>query len=188
MSRINKKLLIYFLAVVYASFQLIFYKDNPLPKPSTVPTNIPQIVKVNRVIDGDTIEIEGKIKVKDLPKIWNAKMREITGKSPGDEGEGVLQDVHWSSGYFGYFPTYAIGTIYSAQLYNALKKKYKNIEEDLKKGDYKRIINWLRENIHGKGSVSLAEDIIMQCCGEGLNSDSYVRYLTNKYGEIYKFK
>ena len=132
--------------------------------------------------------MEDKIKVEDLPKIWNAKMREITGKSPGDEGEGVLQDVHWSSGYFGYFPTYAIGTIYSAQLYNALKKKYKNIEEDLKKGDYKRIINWLRENIHGKGSVSLAEDIIMQCCGEGLNSDSYVRYLTNKYGEIYKFK
>jgi len=131
--------------------------------------------------------IDGKIKVKDLPKIWNEKMREITGKYPKNNAEGVLQDVHWSSGYFGYFPTYAIGTIYAAQIFNSLKKKYPDIEDDITAGDYTKIREWLIKNIHSKGSLYLAEEIIRQCCGEGLNPEAYIEYLTTKYREIYKF-
>ena len=131
--------------------------------------------------------IDGKIKVKDLPKIWNEKMREITGKYPKNNAEGVLQDVHWSSGYFGYFPTYAIGTIYAAQIFNSLKKKYPDIEDDITAGDYTKIREWLIKNIHSKGSLYLAEEIIRQCCGEGLNPEAYIEYLTAKYREIYKF-
>jgi len=148
-----------------------------------------KIAKINpkELAEKIKLELDGKIKVKDLPKIWNEKMREITGKYPKNNAEGVLQDVHWSSGYFGYFPTYAIGTIYAAQIFNSLKKKYPDIEDDITAGDYTKIREWLIKNIHSKGSLYLAEEIIRQCCGEGLNPEAYIEYLTTKYREIYKF-
>lgn len=131
--------------------------------------------------------IEGSIKVNDLPKIWNSKMKELFGVTPRDDVEGVLQDVHWSMGSFGYFPTYAIGTIYSAQLYNQLIKEHPHIEEQIEKGNFDKIRGWLNENVHKHGSMYLADDIIKKVCGEGLNPEVYVRYLNEKYGKIYGF-
>lgn len=131
--------------------------------------------------------MDGSIKVKDLPKIWNDKMKDFFGVAPKSDYEGVLQDVHWSWGAIGYFPTYALGSIYSAQLYNALKRKHVAIENDIKKGDYKRIKKWLLENIHKHGSKFIAEDIIKKTCGKGLDPDAYIKYLTDKYSKIYSF-
>ena len=131
--------------------------------------------------------IEGSIKVKDLPKIWNAKMKEMLGAVPKNDVEGVLQDVHWSGGAIGYFPTYALGTIYATQIFNKLKKIYLKIEKDMERGEFSKIRNWLKNNIHKHGSKYLAEDIIERACGEGLNPDVYVKYLNKKYGEIYGF-
>jgi len=132
--------------------------------------------------------IEGTIKVKDLPKVWNQKMKALLDVIPKDDKEGVLQDMHWSSGAFGYFPTYALGTIYASQLYNALKKQNPGIEKDIEKGDYSKIRAWLTKNIHKPGSKMLAEEIIKKACGENLNPEVYVSYLTKKYSEIYGFQ
>jgi len=129
--------------------------------------------------------IKGTIKVKDLPEIWNQKMKEYFNIIPNNDKEGVLQDVHWSNGYFGYFPSYALGTIYSAQLYNEMKKQIPNIEGDIFKGDFKRINKWLNQNIHIHGAKMFAEEVIKEICKEGLNPDIYIDYLTKKYSKIY---
>lgn len=131
--------------------------------------------------------IDGSVKVKDLPKIWNGRMKEIFGFTPRNDVEGVLQDVHWSGGNLGYFPTYALGTMYAAQIYGALKKKYPGIEKDIARGDYKKIREFLREKVHKHGSRYFTEEVIKKVCGEGLNPDVYINYLNKKYGEIYGF-
>ncbi len=130
--------------------------------------------------------LEGTIEVKDLPEIWNQKMKEFLGIVPEHDKEGVLQDVHWSQGYIGYFPTYLLGSIYAAQLYEALKKEYPDIEQDIAKGDYTKIRKWLKEKIHKHGRKFLADEIIRDICGEGLNSDVYLNYLRKKYSKIYE--
>ena len=131
--------------------------------------------------------MDGTIKVKDLPQIWNKKMNELFGFTPENDNKGVLQDVHWSEGWFGYFPSYAIGSIYAAQLYDSLKRKIPEIDRDIEKGDFTRISTWLADNVHKYGFTYLAEEIIKKACGEGLNPEVYIKYLTNKYKEIYKF-
>ena len=131
--------------------------------------------------------IDGSIKIKDLPKIWNAKMKEYLNITPKSDKEGVLQDVHWTQGYFGYFPSYALGTIYSAQLYQALKKQIPNFEKEIEIGDFTIIKAWLRENIHKYGSTKIAEEIIKNATGDGLNPQVFIEYLNNKYKDIYSF-
>ena len=130
--------------------------------------------------------IDGSIEVKDLPKLWNKKMKEYIGIMPKNDVEGVLQDVHWSGGNIGYFPTYAIGTIYASQLYKRLKSKNKNLEKDISKGDFTKITKWLKVNIHQHGRKFLAEEIIKKATGEGLNIETYLDYLTKKYTSLYE--
>ncbi len=131
--------------------------------------------------------LDGTIKVADLPGIWNAKIKRLFKVDVKNDVEGVLQDVHWSMGSFGYFPTYAIGSIYSAQIYNALKRERKNVEKEIEKGNFMKISAWLKEKVHNYGSEYFAEDIVKKVCGEGLNPDFYIKYLNDKYGEIYGF-
>ena len=131
--------------------------------------------------------IDGSVKVKDLPKIWNGKMKEYFGKEPKNDVEGVLQDMHWSGGNIGYFPTYAIGTVYAAQLWNSLVRKVKGVEKYIEKGDFTKVREWLKENVHKYGSRYLAEDVIRRACGEGLKPEIYLEYLKDKYREIYRF-
>ncbi len=128
--------------------------------------------------------IDGSIRVDDLPKKWNKKMKEYLNVNVGNDSDGVLQDVHWSGGGFGYFPTYAIGSIYAAQLYDKMNnKKFLN---DIESGRFGGILNWLNKNIHRHGREKNAEDIIKNVCGCGLNPEVYVKYLRRKYLDIYK--
>ena len=129
--------------------------------------------------------IEEKIKVEDLPRIWNEKMKEYFDVVPKNDKEGVLQDVHWSGGNIGYFPTYILGTAYASQIYNAMKKEILHIEKEIENGDFSKISEWLKEKIHKHGRKFTSEDIIKKICGEGLNLDSYLDYLRKKYSEIY---
>ncbi|MEN9626580.1 MAG: hypothetical protein RL557_908 [archaeon] len=131
--------------------------------------------------------LEGSIQVKDLPKLWNEKMQTYFGITPKTDKEGVLQDVHWSGGSLGYFPTYAIGTVYASQLYAALKKNLPAIEKDIQKGDFSKIREWLKQNLHVHGAFYLADDLIKKTTGEGLNPKIFIDYLNEKYKEIYKF-
>jgi carboxypeptidase Taq len=124
--------------------------------------------------------MEGKIKVEDLPEVWNAKMKQYLGVKVPDDEHGVLQDVHWSHGTLGYFPTYSLGNIYAAQLFNKAKKDIPNLESGFTKGDFDPLLKWLRTNIHKEGSRYYPEDLIKKVTNEGLNSKYLVDYLKGK--------
>ena len=129
--------------------------------------------------------IDGSIQVKDLPRLWNMKVKEMFDISVKHDTEGVLQDVHWSGGAFGYFPSYAIGSVYAAQLYYSLCKEHPDIEKEIARGDFSTIRSWLTKKIHRHGAKYLAEEIIKKACGEGLNVNIFLKYLKEKYGKLY---
>ena len=129
--------------------------------------------------------MDESIQVDELPQIWNEHMEEMLGIRPGNDVEGVLQDMHWSGGNIGYFPTYAIGTIYAAQLYKTLTSNNPAIIDQIKQGQFDHITTWLHENIHQHGRKYQAEEIIQNICGEGLNSQVFLHYLKEKYYPLY---
>ncbi len=131
--------------------------------------------------------IDGKISVKDLPKLWNEKMKEVIGIEPKDNREGVLQDVHWAGGMFGYFPTYALGNLYSLQLTEALKKDLTDFTTLIENHNFAPIKGWMIEKVHQRGNLRTAEELIKEITGEGLSVKPYLSYLEDKYKKIYQF-
>ena len=131
--------------------------------------------------------IEGKLNVKELPDAWNEMMDKIMGIKPKNDGEGVLQDIHWSHGSFGYFPTYAIGNMYAAQLYKKAVMVHPGMEKEIAKGNFMTLREWLKRNVHQIGSRYLADEIVKKACGNGLDPNVYMSYLKEKYGELYGF-
>lgn len=130
--------------------------------------------------------MDGSINSEDIPKLWNNKIKEYFGLEVKNDKEGFMQDVHWSEGYYGYFPTYALGTIYASQIYKKMSEEIKEIETKISKGNFDKILEWLREKIHKYGSLKMTEDIIREACGKNLNVEDFTNYLKKKYGEIYK--
>ncbi|PIN95594.1 carboxypeptidase M32 [Candidatus Pacearchaeota archaeon CG10_big_fil_rev_8_21_14_0_10_31_9] len=165
-----------------------WYKEVNFVSPSKIRIESDEVHYCLHIILRFEIELglmEGKIKVADLPKVWNQKMKELIGVEIKNDSEGVLQDIHWGWGNFGYFPTYALGTIYAAQLYESLKEKFPKIEQDIESGDFSKVRLWLNENIHKHGRKISTEEIIKRACGEGLNPEKYISYLKEKYLKIY---
>ncbi|MDP4549874.1 carboxypeptidase M32 [Alkalihalobacillus macyae] len=132
--------------------------------------------------------INGDIEVKDLPQIWNEKMEEYLGITPENDAVGVLQDVHWSGGAFGYFPSYALGYIYAAQIKNAMLEDLPNFDELLEEGNMLPIKEWLTENIHQYGKLKQPIEIIKDITGEGLNAKYLIQYLEEKYQHVYRIQ
>ncbi|MFA6285333.1 MAG: carboxypeptidase M32 [Parcubacteria group bacterium] len=130
--------------------------------------------------------IEGSIEVDDLPKIWNAKMKEYLGVKVPNDAEGVLQDTHWSGGGIGYFPSYALGNLYAAQFYQAAKKDLIDLEKEIAAGEFFHLREWLRKKIHVHGKMYSADSLVREVTGEPLTSQYFIDYLKKKYGEIYK--
>lgn len=130
--------------------------------------------------------IEGKITVAELPRCWNEKMNELLGITPKNDKEGVLQDMHWSTGEFGYFPTYAIGTIYASQLFKKFLQEHPSADEEIAQGNFNAIQSWLHDHVHRYGRLMTADEIIKKTCGEGLNSKVFVTYLKEKYYPLYE--
>ncbi|WP_165783739.1 carboxypeptidase M32 [Leptospira kmetyi] len=129
--------------------------------------------------------INGKIGVSELPEIWNTKMKEMFGIEVPSDREGVLQDVHWSGGAFGYFPTYTLGNIYSAQLFQSFSKENPNFQNEVKsKKDFSSLLNWLRKNVHWKGKFYSAENLIRTATGSDPDSSHLVQYLEKKLIEL----
>ena len=93
--------------------------------------------------------------------------------------------MHWSGGNFGYFPTYAIGSIYAAQIFNKLQNEIPSVKKEIENGHFSNIISWLKSNIYEKGRIETSDEIIKNICGENLNSDVYLNYLKEKYFKIY---
>lgn len=129
--------------------------------------------------------IAGKVEVKDLPEVWNSKFKEMFGLVVPDDSQGVLQDIHWSQGSIGYFPTYTLGNLYSAQIYNTLSREIGGIGEHVSSGNFEPILHWLREKIHRFGGIYEPKELIKNVTGEALNPKYFVNYLNQKYSHLY---
>ena len=157
-------------------------------EPSLIRTEADEVTYNLHIILRFEIErglIEGTMKAKDLPEIWKAKMKEYLGVKVPNDREGVLQDVHWSDGSFGYFPTYALGNLYAAQFAHTAKQKIPAFEAQLKKGNFAPLREWLRKNIHAHGKTYSSAALVKEVTGEPLHAQYFIRYLEEKYGEIY---
>jgi carboxypeptidase Taq len=128
---------------------------------------------------------DGSLRVADLPEIWNAKYKEYLGIVPPTNSVGVLQDVHWSGGSFGYFPSYSLGNMYAAQLLNTLQKQMPNLFELVEAGNLQPIKAWLADNIHRHGKLYTPNELIRRVTGEELNPDYLIGYLETKYKAVY---
>ena len=129
--------------------------------------------------------MEGSIQVVDLPALWNQKMADYLGVVPPNNREGVLQDVHWSGGMFGYFPTYALGNLVSAQLWEKINESIPNLEDQISQGKFDELLEWLRTNIHQHGAKFEPQVLLKKVTGSGITPEPYMRYLRDKYSEIY---
>lgn len=127
----------------------------------------------------------GDLEVKDLPEAWNAKYRDTLGIVPSNDKEGVLQDVHWAAGLFGYFPSYALGNMYAAQMMNAMQRDLPNMDELIGKGELLPIKSWLAEHVHRHGKMLTPKEIIQNSTGEALNSAYLIAYFQEKFNDIY---
>lgn len=130
--------------------------------------------------------MEKKITVEDLPRVWNQKIKEYLGIEVTSDAEGVLQDIHWASGYFGYFPAYALGTMYAAQIYAAAQKDLPELEKQLRHGHCQDFREWLRTKIHYHGKRYSVPELLKQATGESFNPQHFMNYLTEKYQAIYQ--
>ena len=129
--------------------------------------------------------MEGKIKIRDLKEIWNAKYKAYLGVEAKDDKTGILQDIHWSHGSIGYFPTYSLGSFYAAQFFHQAKKEIPNLLKEIEKGNNQLLLLWLREKIHRHGRMYNAAELCERITGEKLNFKYFMNYARRKFGEIY---
>ena len=128
-----------------------------------------------------------KIAVNELPEVWNQKYADYLGVKVEDDSEGVMQDTHWASGLYGYFPSYALGNIYSGQITAAITKELPDWRSQLALGKLNQVNDWLKRNIHCQGDLYDPEELIKKATGKKLYSEPYLQYLNEKYGGIYGF-
>ena len=128
--------------------------------------------------------IEQDVNVDDLPTIWNQLYKEYLNIDVPSDKEGILQDVHWSGGSFGYFPTYALGSAYAAQMLNAMRKDL-DFEKEIGKQNLKAINEWLKEHIHHYGATKNPTELLLISTNEEFDAKYFVEYLKNKFSKLY---
>lgn len=166
-----------------------FYRSINSVQPSLIRVEADEVTYSLHIILRYEIEkklIGEDILASELPQIWNRKMEELLGIKPSDDANGVLQDVHWSGGGFGYFPTYALGNLYGAQIYSKVLEKQPNLPEEFEKGHFSTLLSYLRENIHQYGKIYEPRDLLKKVTGEDLDSKYFIDYLEKKFYPIYK--
>jgi len=129
--------------------------------------------------------LEGEFKVKDLPEIWNTRFKEYLGITPKNDTEGVLQDVHWSFGLFGYFSTYALGNLISLQIWEKVNADIPNLEDQIRKGDFTALLSWLQDKVHRHGKKFEPQELVERVTGSKIDGGPYIKYLNKKFGELY---
>lgn len=152
--------------------------------PSLIRTNADELTYHFHIMIRYEIEkglIDGSILVKDLPQIWNMKYKEYLDIDVPNDKEGVLQDVHWSHGSFGYFPTYSLGSFYAAQFFHAAQQNISNLMSNISKGELIELRNWLKKEIHEHGMFYSSNDLCKKVTGEELNFDFFMNYVKEKY-------
>lgn len=165
-----------------------FYKGMNKVEPSLVRTEADEVTYHFHVLIRYEIEkelISGTLSPKDLRDAWNSAYQKYLGVMPPDDKQGVLQDVHWSHGSFGYFPTYSLGSFYAAQYFAQAKKDIPGLQQQIEQGDFALLLQWLRTNIHQYGRRYKADELCKKVTGEGLNFSVFMQYATEKYNAIY---
>ncbi|MBX7212444.1 MAG: carboxypeptidase M32 [Thermoflexales bacterium] len=133
----------------------------------------------------ETGVLEGKLKLADMPEIWRARMQDGLGVTPPDDAQGCLQDIHWSSGMVGYFPTYSLGNLLSAQFFAQAQQEVPGLQAALDRGEYGVLLAWLRERIHHHGRKYPPADLVRRVTGGPISAGPYVDYLWAKFGALY---
>ncbi|MGZ0747838.1 carboxypeptidase M32 [Haloparvum sp. AD34] len=129
--------------------------------------------------------IAGELDVEDVPEAWNDKYEEYLGIRPENDAEGCLQDIHWAHGNFGYFPTYSLGSVMAAQLYEAASEDIDDLEGKIAEGDFDDLHEWLADNVHQHGSRYETNELVKRATGDDFSADAFVDYVDEKYGELY---
>lgn len=128
--------------------------------------------------------INSKLTVKELPEVWNNTIKKYLGVTPKNDSEGVLQDVHWSQGYFGYFPSYMLGNLYGAQILKSLKSDLPDMEQKLSKGIFSEINSWFNEKVYRWGLIETGPQLLKRITGEELNPIYWIEYIKDKFSKI----
>jgi carboxypeptidase Taq len=167
-----------------------FYKSINKVEPSFIRTEADEATYNLHIMLRMELEIammEGSLAVADLPEAWSARMKDYLGVQPRKDAEGVLQDVHWSAGNIGYFPTYALGNLVSAQLWERMHQDLPDMDESIAQGQFADILQWLRKNVHRHGAKYKPQVLIEKVTGSRITPEPYLRYLESKYSGIYGF-
>jgi len=134
----------------------------------------------------ENLMLEGKVPVSDLPELWNTKMHEYLEIVPPDDALGILQDVHWSMGYIGYFPTYTLGNLLAAQFYNQAISDLPDIPAQIEQGQFAPLFDWMRANIHKPGAKYTPAELVERVTGGPIRTGPFLDYIREKYAEIYR--
>ena len=129
--------------------------------------------------------VHGDLAVDDLPAAWNERFERDFGMRPPDDAHGVLQDIHWSAGLIGYFPTYTLGNLFAAQLMEAARRALPDLDADLASGRFAALLRWLRQEVHAQGRVLESEPLVERATGGPVSSTWLVRSLRDRYGPAY---
>ncbi len=165
-----------------------FYKSINKVQPSLIRTNADELTYHFHILIRYEIEkelIEGNIAVGELPEVWNAKYKDYLNIEVPDHAQGVLQDIHWSHGAFGYFPTYSLGSFYAVQFFDKAKQDIPGLESQIEQGNLLELLAWLRTNIHQYGKMYSADELCKKVTGKSLDFSHFMDYAKNKYAGIY---
>ncbi|MBJ7448936.1 MAG: carboxypeptidase M32 [Parachlamydiales bacterium] len=165
-----------------------FYKGYNRVAPTLIRVDADEVTYSMHIIlrfEMESALIDGSLKIRDVPEAWNAKMQEYLGITPTTFAEGCLQDVHWSCGLIGYFPTYTLGNLYAAQFFEVFQKDNPDWKERIVSGDLKFIKHWLNQNIHCHGRRFSSKELVEKVTKNPPNYTPYIQYLTKKYEDIY---
>ena len=167
-----------------------FYYAVNRVKPSLIRTESDELTYHFHVMIRYEIEkllIQGALKTHDIPAYWNEQYKKWLGIDVPDDQRGCLQDVHWSHGSFGYFPTYSLGSFYAAQFFASACKNDPGLYDKMERGNTTDLLQWLRQRVHACGRIWNSEEICKKATGESLNVQYFLEYLLDKYGKIYEF-
>lgn len=165
-----------------------FYKGINRVQPSFIRTEADELTYHFHVYIRYELEkklLDTTLSTRDIPQYWNEHYKKYLSIDVPNDKNGCLQDVHWSHGSFGYFPTYSLGSFYAAQFYETARAQLKNLENEIENGNTIPLLNWLRENVHSKGRFFTSEGLCHKVTGRGLDVNYFVNYLLEKYVSIY---
>lgn len=165
-----------------------FYKGMNKVVPSLIRTESDELTYHFHVMIRYEVEkamVDGTVAIKDLSAYWNEMYQKYLGVSADNDKEGVLQDVHWAHGSFGYFPTYSLGSFYAAQFYQQATKEISGLEQKIQEGEFGELLQWLRKGVHQYGRKYRSEELCQKLTGQGLSFTAFMDYATEKYTGIY---